>query len=384
MDGDPRLLLALRRHALADLIKKPRLKLLRRLHRSTTHHECVGIEHVDHLVEEEPKGACLHAEDLAAEVVAPFREPADLLCRLGDVARSGEFVIGVLLEEIGQQGAADRRQRAERLQVAGPPAVACRHDAFDARDLAERDQHMSQFATEAVSAGDDLAGGDHSAAQARADDRGNARCRVLRPEDGDVAPEGGGVAVVEVGHRPTEPPIEAGPDVVARPLSVHEVRRAALAQHARAAGGPRRVEADRYDVLYLHACLLGGHRQPVGNLAKADVWPFDASCRVFAQTIDQELPPLVEERVIDRRAAQIDAGHDLHQFCCGCHELLPFPTVKCLPPSIRPVSNRPVPASRGRGSPAGHATAGFPAHRRAPFAQAYLRGAWLPQRPDGR
>jgi hypothetical protein len=46
---------------------------------------------------------------------------------------------------------------------------------------------------------------------------------------------------------------------------------------------------------------------------------------MFAEPLDQELPPLVEERIVDRSAAQIDTGHDFHRFCCGCHSLVPFP-----------------------------------------------------------
>jgi len=125
-----------------------------------------------------------------------------------------------------------------------------------------------------------------------------------------MAPQGGGIAVVEVGDRQAEPPLEPRPHVEAGPLRMHEVRRAAAAQDARAARRTGRVEADGHELLAGQARPLGRRPQAVLDLREAHVRSLDAAGRMLAQAVDEELAALVEERVVDRRAAEIDAGDD--------------------------------------------------------------------------
>ena len=72
----------------------------RRLHQPPTHDQGVGIEDVDHLVEEQAQRPGLHAEYLPAEIVPRLRQPADLLRGSADVGVRGEQarVLGVLRE----------------------------------------------------------------------------------------------------------------------------------------------------------------------------------------------------------------------------------------------------------------------------------------------
>lgn len=50
--------------------------------------------------------------------------------------------------------------------------------------------------------------------------------------------------------------------------------------------------------------------EAVNDLAQADLGAFDAAGGMLAQALDQELAALVEERVVDGGAAEIDPGDD--------------------------------------------------------------------------
>ena len=308
------LLLAGRWHARPDLGQEPGPKGLVGLHRSAPDHEGVGIEDVDHLVEEQPQGPGLDPEDLPAHAVAPGGQAPHLLGGGGDVGLGGERMVGVPAQKMRQQRPPDRRQRAERLEVAGAAAIALGHEPLQAGDLLPGDQHVPQLAAEAVAAGHDPARGDHAPAQAGADDGRHARRAVLGAEQRDMAPEGCRIAVIEVGDGDAQPGLEPRADVEAGPLGMDEVGGAAAAEHAAGAGRAGRVEAGGHEFVEAHTGSLGGRRQPGGDLVEADGGPFDAPGRVLAEAVDQELPPLVEKRVVDRRPAQVDPGDDFFRW----------------------------------------------------------------------
>ena len=62
-----RLLLALVRHARADLFDKPTLELLTCFDSTASHDQSVGVEGIYHLIEEESQGMCLNPENVPAK-----------------------------------------------------------------------------------------------------------------------------------------------------------------------------------------------------------------------------------------------------------------------------------------------------------------------------
>src|ERR1035438_1599995 len=90
VDRDIRLFLALRRHARVNLGGEPALELLARFDGASADHQGIGVEGVDHFVEEYAQRMRLHAEDLLAHGIAFLRKAAHQLGRLVEVARSEE------------------------------------------------------------------------------------------------------------------------------------------------------------------------------------------------------------------------------------------------------------------------------------------------------
>ena len=93
-----------------------------------------------------------------------------------------------------------------------------------------------------------------------------------------------------------------------------EVRRATATQDSSRARRARRVEAHGDELFERHAGAVGGDREPRLDLSEAGVRPVHAAGRVLAEPLDEELPSLVEERVVDRRAAQVDAGDEFFRW----------------------------------------------------------------------
>ena len=142
------------------------------LDRAAADDERVGVERVDHLVEEEPERVRLHAEDVAAHRVAALGQSANPLRRRRAVETS-QLVIRIACQEIRQECSPDRRERAERLEIAGASAVALRHEPLDRLDALVGDQHVPELAAEAAPALDDVAFDDDAAAETGADNRGD-------------------------------------------------------------------------------------------------------------------------------------------------------------------------------------------------------------------
>ena len=221
-----------------------------------------------------------------------------------------QLVVRVAGQEIRQQRSPDRRQRAERFEIARAPAVALGHEALDALDALVGNQHVTELAPEAVPALDDVAVDDDAAAEARADDGRDGGGGPARAEDREVSPQRAGIAVVEVGDGLAELVREGLAEVEAGPCRMDEVGGPARAQHARAARRPGRVEPDDHDVLEVDAGFRHRHVEAVGNLLQADVGPFLRSRRVLAQAVDQPALVAVDERVVDGRSPKVDPGDD--------------------------------------------------------------------------
>src|SRR6185369_4777529 len=92
---------------------------------------------------------------------------------------------------------------------------------------------MTQFAAEADAAlHHNIPVDDYSTAEACADDRGNRRFLTVDAKNRKMPPQGSGIPVVEVGDRLAQALFQISANVVARPVSVNEIRRAFRAQHS--------------------------------------------------------------------------------------------------------------------------------------------------------
>ena len=89
------------RHGTPDLLDKPILKLLASFERASAHDECVGIERVHHLIEEQTQRVRLHAENFPAQGIALLRQAAHQFGCLVDV-HPGQFMTGIARQKIGQ------------------------------------------------------------------------------------------------------------------------------------------------------------------------------------------------------------------------------------------------------------------------------------------
>src|SRR5204862_313091 len=149
--GAQHVLFALHRDPGADLGDEPVAEGLRGLDRTAADQEAVRIEEVDHLIDEEAEGMRLGAEDVERHRIAAVGQPANAHGRRRRVDPL-QRVPGIAPEEMRQQRPPDRGQRADRLQVAGPAAVARRPQVLEAGDRAPGNQHVPDFPAEAVAA----------------------------------------------------------------------------------------------------------------------------------------------------------------------------------------------------------------------------------------
>lgn len=220
-------------------------------------------------------------------------------------------MVGVLAEEVRKQGIGDGGERADGLEIANAAAVAAGVDAGQGGDGLIGEQNVAEFAAEAGAALDVFTFDDDAAAEAGADDGRDGGGAGAGTEDVEVAPEGGGVAVVQVGDGFVEHGGEAGAEVVAGPLGVDEVGGAACAEDALGAGRAGGVETDDGDIGEAGSGARKGNGKAVGDLLHADGGAFLGAGGVFAETVDEELFAGGEEGVVDRRAAEVDTGHKL-------------------------------------------------------------------------
>ena len=223
-----------------------------------------------------------------------------------------EFVVRIARQEVGQERFGDGGERAERLQVAGAAAVAFRLQAFDAGDALVGNQDVAEFSAEAHSALDDVAIDDDAAAETGADHRGDRSLPAVGAEDGEVSPQGSGVAVVEVGDGAAETGFEVRADIESGPIGMDEVGGTARAEDA---GGTRRtgrVQADGDHVVQTHAGFFDGDFQAVFDLPQADVRPFGGERGVLAQSFDEELLLRVDDRIVNGGPAKVDSGNYFH------------------------------------------------------------------------
>ncbi len=254
----------------------------------------------------------LDAEDVAAERVAFDGEAADEFGGLLGV-EGGQLVSGVLFEEVGQQGIGDGGEGAEGFKVAGAAAIAVGDDAFDAGDALVGDEDVAEFAPEAEAAFDDTAVDDDAAAEAGADDGRDGGFFGAGAEEGEVAPECAGVAVVEVDDGFAEALFEVEADVEAGPIGMDEIGGTAGAEQARGAGRAWGVEADGGDVVGGDAGCVEGDLEAVFNLGEADGGALSGHGRVFAEAFNEEFRVFAEEGVVDGGSAEIDASDDFQE-----------------------------------------------------------------------
>ena len=124
-----------------------------------------------------PEGVGLYAEDIDAHGVAFLGEAADQLGGLVHVAQAAQIVAGIARQEIRQERTLDGGEGAHRFEASGAAAVAFGIEALDGRDALVGNQHVAEFAAETLAALDDVAVHDDAAAEAGADNGGDAKCR---------------------------------------------------------------------------------------------------------------------------------------------------------------------------------------------------------------
>jgi len=171
---------------------------------------------------------------------------------------------------------------------------------------------MTELSAESCSALDDAAIDDDAAPQAGADDGRNRCGALLTAKQREMSPQRTRIPVIEIRHRFTENSLEAGAYVKPDPLGMREVGRALHAQNAVCRRRPRRIEADRDDVLCPNSCDRRGQFEAVGNLTQTGLRSVGGARRVLAQTFDEPSTSLVHERVVDGGSAEIDSSNDRH------------------------------------------------------------------------
>ena len=260
--------------------------------------------------------ACTRKTSLAQRV-ALFRQAADEFGCLVEIY-SRQFVTGISWQKIRQDIFFDGGERAERLEVAGASAIALRIDAGGSGDALIRNQDVAEFSAESVFAFHYIAVEDDAAAVACADDAGDRSLAAVGAEDGVVSPERGGVGVVQIGDGFAEFAGQAFADVESGPVGMNKVGGASSAELACGAGGAGGVEADGDYVVEKDARFFGGEFQSVCDLLQADVGSLFCECGMLEEPLDEELFLLVQQGVVDGGSAQIDSGHDLHNFLLRC------------------------------------------------------------------
>src|SRR5262245_35521431 len=102
---------------------------------------------------------------------------------------------------------------------------------------------------------------------------------------------------------------------------MNEVCRSFGAEDTYGARWAPRVETDHHYVVQHDIRLADSDRQAIGDLLQANVRSLDGSRWVFAETLDQEAPVGIDERVVDGGPAEVDARDDLHTKLPGCRVL---------------------------------------------------------------
>ena len=224
---------------------------------------------------------------------------------------------GVFGEQVGEDRFGDGGEGAEAFEVAGTTAVADGEKARGVGDALVGDENVAEFAAEAAGSADDAAFDDDAAAEAGADNGGNRGLRGGVAEEDEVAPEGSGVAVVEVRNGLAEFGLKVGADVEAGPIGVDEVGGAFGAKDAVGASGAGGVEADYFDVKKGDAGVVGGELEAVGDLLEADGRAFAGESGVFEQGVDEEVGVAVQEGVVNGGSAEVDSSREFHMLRVG-------------------------------------------------------------------
>src|SRR5579883_2365988 len=121
MNGYIGLLDSLLRHCGSHFGKEPLLELRSGLERASADQQGIGVEGVDHGVEEQTQRVRLNAEHFAAERVAFFRQAAHLTCRLRG-RQGSEWMVRLFAQKVRQEAALDGSERAQRFEIAGAVA----------------------------------------------------------------------------------------------------------------------------------------------------------------------------------------------------------------------------------------------------------------------
>jgi hypothetical protein len=112
------LFFALGGHAGANFVEKPTLEILVGLNCPAADDESVGIEGVDHLIEEQAERVSLNAEDFPAHGIALFSQAANQFGGLTEVADCCQLMMGITREEIREKSFTDGGERAQGFEIA--------------------------------------------------------------------------------------------------------------------------------------------------------------------------------------------------------------------------------------------------------------------------
>jgi hypothetical protein len=119
-----------------------------------------------------------------------------------------ELMFRVLQQKVRKQRLSDGSERAKRLEIAGASAITPRMQSFNAADALVGNQDVSELAPESAMTFDHSAIENHASAQAGADHGRDGSGSSGGPEDIEMTPERGGVAVVQVSDGPVKELLE--------------------------------------------------------------------------------------------------------------------------------------------------------------------------------
>src|SRR6185437_14275215 len=205
-----------------------------------------------------------------------------------DATQLTKFVSGMAREEKRKERLLDSRERTERFEVAGAAAVTFRPQAADSGDALVGDEHMAQLPTITSSTRDDIAIGDDAAAEAGTDNRSDRRGSITCAEDREVAPEGSGIAVVEIDHRLAELVRKTLPDIKSSPVRMNKIGGTLSAEHTVGACGTWRIQTDdRYGGKW-DTGQRGGNFEAGRDLLKTDLRTFARKGGMLAEFLDEE------------------------------------------------------------------------------------------------
>src|SRR6185312_55374 len=211
-----------------------------------------------------------------------------------DATQLTKFVSGMACKEKRKERLLDGCERTERFEVAGAAAVTFRPQAADSSDALVGDEHMAQLSAITSSTRDDVAIGDDAAAEASTDNRRDGRGSITCAEDREVAPEGSGIAVVEIHHRLAELVREPLPEIESSPIRMDKIGGTFGAEHAAGARGPRSIEADNGHGVERDTGQRGGNFEAGRDLLEADLRTFARKCGMLAEFLDEELLLLID------------------------------------------------------------------------------------------